>query len=387
MRHAIVNLFANLALSALALAATFAILEYGVFAYLLVPDDVIRNVTVNGVVRYEPGTRATFRNPDGSAFKITINADGWNSTKPRYKVEKTPGVLRVAVIGDSYVQAATVNVEENFAEVIERELNRKGVRAEVYRFGMDGAPLSQYLHMLRAEVSRYKPDLVLVQLIHNDFDESYRFIGTRYASSFLKVEPDGRGGFTEIPPRPFTASFADLARDYRTFRYLYYETGLYKKIGGMAKSLWWGGEALASAAQFVSSGVDIRDIEDHTTIRAVTRYVLQQMQALARTSGFKLAFAMDGVREAVYSGRPRSEYAVAALNDIVAEETRDLDLPFVDLQRAFANDYREHGEIFEYDWDWHWNARANKLVGVTLADYLLEDPRLLARQVLARTGR
>jgi hypothetical protein len=69
--------------------------------------------------------------------------------------------------------------------VIERELTGAGVAAEVLRFGMDGAPLSQYLHLLRREVRAFKPDVVLVQLIHNDFDESYRFLETRYASSFL----------------------------------------------------------------------------------------------------------------------------------------------------------------------------------------------------------
>jgi hypothetical protein len=63
-------------------------------------------------------------------------------------------------------------LQEGFPEVIERELTRAGVAAEVLRFGMDGAPLSQYLHVLRHEVRAFKPDVVLVQLIHNDFDES-----------------------------------------------------------------------------------------------------------------------------------------------------------------------------------------------------------------------
>ena len=44
---------------------------------------------------------------------------------------------------------------------------------------MDGAPLSQYPHVLRRDVPAFKPDVVLVQLIHNDFDESYRFLKTR----------------------------------------------------------------------------------------------------------------------------------------------------------------------------------------------------------------
>ena len=373
MPRGIKRFFGNLTLSALSLALCLFVLEFGVFAHWLVPDDVIRNVSSNGVVRYEPNTHARFHNPDGSVFRVNINADGWNSTKSRYAVEKTPGTLRIAVIGDSYVQAATVNVDENFAEVMERRLKAQGIDADVYRFGMDGAPLSQYLHMLRREVVRYRPDIVLVPLIHNDFDESYRLISTRYASSFLKIVPDGKGKFTEVAPADFTPGLADRLRDLRTFRYVYYETGLYKGIGATMKSLWWGGEAHARAAEYVSSGVDIRNIGDHDTIRAVTRYILKQMQALSREKGFRLVFAMDGVREAVYSGRPRSRYAVAALNEMAADLTRELKLPFLDLQNTFADDFRHKKQRFEYDWDWHWNAYANRLVGETLAAFIASN--------------
>ena len=93
-----------------------------------------------------------------------------------------------------------VDTAQGFPEVIERQLNAAGVPAEVLRFGMDGAPLSQYLHMLRREVSAFKPDLVVVLLIHNDFDESYRFLKTRYASAFLKIGVDEEGRPRRSPP-------------------------------------------------------------------------------------------------------------------------------------------------------------------------------------------
>jgi hypothetical protein len=45
---------------------------------------VLANVSRNGVVRYQPNTRAIFRHPDGRESLVTINAQGWNSTKPDY---------------------------------------------------------------------------------------------------------------------------------------------------------------------------------------------------------------------------------------------------------------------------------------------------------------
>lgn len=381
MRRRLVNLAGNLMLATASLFAALLALEYGLFRYVLVPDDVIRNVTIDGVVRYEPGTRAVMRNPDHSSFLVTINEQGWNSTKARYSIDRRPGVLRVAVVGDSYVQAASVDVGDNFAEVLERELNGRGVRAEVYRFGMDGAPLSQYLHMLRHEVVRYQPDVVLVLLIHNDFDESFRMLSTRYASSFLKVVPGVDGCCTEVPPVDFEPGLADTLRNFRTFRYLYYETGLYLHLRALS-NLWWGGTDLVPSPEFVSSAVDIRNVQDLDTIAAVARYVMEQMRSLAAARHFKLLFAMDGVREAIYSGRPRTEFKVAALNDLAARLTHELDLPFLDLQGVFAEDYRLNKLRLEYPWDWHWNRHANALVGSTLADFVIANrpPQAVARR-------
>jgi hypothetical protein len=137
------------------------------------------------------------------------------------------GRLHAAVIGDSYVQASYVDTRDAFPDVIERRLKERGIGAEVLRVDMDGAPLSQYLHVLRREVVAYKPDILLVQLIHNDFDESYRFLKTRYASSFLKVHVGDNGELREIAPADFEPTIADLLRRSATFRYLYYETNLY----------------------------------------------------------------------------------------------------------------------------------------------------------------
>ena len=209
---------------------------------LVKPDDVLANVSVNGVVRYLPNRRAVFRQPDGRETLVTTNARGWNSTKPDYAPAASAAALRVAVIGDSYVHGSFVNVEEGFPEVIERELNAAGVRAEVLRFGMDGAPLSQYLHMLRREVRQYQPDVVVVQLIHNDFDETYRFLRTRYASSFLKIGMSEAGRPVEIAPVDVKGGGSDVLRNSNTFRYLYYKTGAYLQLKNLVSRLWWGGD-------------------------------------------------------------------------------------------------------------------------------------------------
>ena len=54
-------------------------LPYGFF---FVPDDVLHNASINDVIRYVPKSHAIMRHPDRSRSLVTINEDGWNSTKP-----------------------------------------------------------------------------------------------------------------------------------------------------------------------------------------------------------------------------------------------------------------------------------------------------------------
>jgi hypothetical protein len=102
------------------------------------------------------------------------------------------------------------------------------------------------------------------------------------------------------------------------------------------------------------------------------------MQRIAAADGFRLAFVMDGVREAVYAGKPQSTFAVGRLNEIAAELTSELGLPFLDLYETFRAEYVRTGRRLEYAYDWHWNAEANRIVGEAIARFLSEDPRLLA---------
>lgn len=375
------TLLGKLSLMVGSLVVTFLVLEFGVFSFILKPDDVLHNVTINGVVRYEPNEKATFRHPDGSETHVTINADGWNSTKPYYELDKTPGKLRVAVIGDSYVHGAFIDTEDGFPEVIEHELNQAGITSEVYRFGMDGAPLSQYLQMMRREVVAFKPDIVVVQLIHNDFDESYRFMGTRYSSSFLKIGVDEAGRFSEIEPASFEPGWPDTFRELKTFRYLYYETNAYLTLKSVVSKYVWGEEVLF-APEFISSAVDTRNLNEMDKVRFVTRYVMHELKTLAEENGIRLVFSMDGVREAVYDGKPVSAYKVTELNELAAQTAKELGVPFLDLQQTFADDYAASKKRFEFDFDWHWNARANVLAGKAIAEKIRTDPALLGQTAI-----
>ncbi len=387
MARLLKRLTANLFLSLASLLVCLLFLEFVVFKYFFIPDDVLPNVTIENVVRYQPNVNAVFRHPDRSRSVVRINQDGWNSAFSSYRLVKNPGVLRIAVVGDSYVHGAFVNVEQGFAHQLQKQMRENGLNTEVYRFGMDGAPLSQYLHMLRNSVVQFNPDIVIIPLIHNDFDEIYRMIGTRYNSSFLKIGRDAKGRIVEIPPRSFRPGMADFFRHFRTFRYLYYETGAYLHLKKYISGLFWGKKA-EFQTEFISSAIDIRNIKgEEENIVFYTRYVLNRIKALAEARNFKLLFVMDGVREAVYDGQSASAYEVGKLNRIAAELCAQLNLPFIDLQESFAADFSKNRNRFEFPFDWHWNAAGNRIVADAIWQKLQSDKSRLLRPALMRKPR
>ena len=212
-------MLANLALIVASLVFALLAGELVVFRFVFLPSDVPRNAFTDGVVRYAPQQTGITRLRDEFAAPFAINAQGWNSGVGDYRLARTPGVARIAIVGDSMVEALQVAASASLAEQLGRRL---GVAAEVYRFAISGAPLSQYLWMIEREVARYAPDLVVVVLIHNDFDESFRFKPGRYTSSFLKLKiADGRVT-DEIPPTAYEPPWWDGLRFSATFRYLYY---------------------------------------------------------------------------------------------------------------------------------------------------------------------
>ena len=108
---------------------------------------------------------------------VRINSDGMRDRE--HSVQRDPGTLRIAVLGDSYVEGMNVELDRTFPAVVERELSHCPAlddrKVEVLNFGVSGYGTAQELLTLREKVWKYHPDLILLAFYTgNDLFNNYR---------------------------------------------------------------------------------------------------------------------------------------------------------------------------------------------------------------------
>lgn len=357
----------NLAVSLGSVVAFLLFCELVLFRFVLPASDVPRNAFVNEVVRYEPGQRGVWRVRDEIAAPYRINAQGWNSPQPDYPVEREAGTRRIAFVGDSFVEALQVPFDKSFADVVGARLAAEGP-VEVQRFGVAGAPLSQYLQMVEREVAQRRPDRIVVMLVHNDFDESFAFKPGRYTSSFLKLKIEGGKVIGEVAPEPWRGGWLEFIRQSATARFLLYRwqvrpQALVDAVLGPAKAAGEGGYA---------ANIDVASVlAREADIRVATDYLFGRLKARADAIGATLQFVMDGDREAIYAGRQDSP--ALKLNRIAAEMAAKHGIAFLDLHPVFAAEWAKAGKRFEFASDAHWNEHGHQVAGAAVAEALLRQ--------------
>jgi hypothetical protein len=332
-----------------------------VFRYFVLVDNFPLAVwdAPNQLLKYWPNQTGV-RYPDRDRqrpVRYAINADGWNSAHASYAIART-AKRRIAVVGDSYVEAFQVQPAEAVASQLEGLLGP--ARVEVYSFGISGAPLSQYLHIARYVARTYRPDLIVVVLVHNDFLESYQVARAPFAASFLHVDPGDL--VREVPPQPYDrrplAQWM-LARS-ATLRFGFY---LWRGVAAARPA-----PAAGSPEGRLEANVDVTGLTaEKARLERAAAYMFGQFAELQRAASTSILFVMDTPREALPDGRDPASLDVYALNRLAQSSAQVAGLPLVDLTRAFVADYARNGTSFEFRTDNHWNAYAHALVARELA--------------------
>lgn len=282
----------------------------------------------------------------------------------------------VAVIGDSYIEARMVA----FPQTLQGQL-RAGLSGEarVYAFAMNGAPLSQYLAFAKMARDTYSPDVLVVTIVSNDFDESFAEIHANPRFHYFADDADGN-----LIPR--------LTGDYRVsrlremlsrsalVRYAYFHlrvTDAPRAIRRMLRTLPWIPRVTTRAGYAGTSADTVR----HRRVLS-ERAAEAFLNLLPGYSGLPpgcIVLVLDGHRQSLYRTSDREDADFEHMRRYVFDRARRQGYEVIDLHPVFERDFQMHGQRFDFPHDAHWNARAH---GLAAREVLLSSTvaRLVSRR-------
>jgi hypothetical protein len=289
-----------------------------------------------------------------------INNMGWNSD-----IDYTADVKRekplIAVLGDSYVEAAMVDVNRSFVSLLRAKLQGQ---YDVYGFGRSGAPLSQYLQMSRYVRRHFKPAVIVVNVVHNDFDQSLTSVMN--LPYFLGIDVhDGRLQESALTDEPVLIRPASrLAFSSATFRYLWNNLG----YGGRLIEL-----------RFVRNEVKPPMPTGDRTAAEIGNHELEERAADYIIGKFtdenpdtELVFMIDGPRRDIYVHRQDDVSNVLWMNNLLKRLCDKYHCRLIDLTEAFRTKYERDGLKLSFEGDYHWNAEGHRYVADVLFNRLTQ---------------
>ena len=285
-----------------------------------------------------------------------INNDHWN-----YPIDYAPVNDRnlIAVIGDSFIEAFQVDADEKYPFLLR---NRLDPDFEVYAFGKSGAPLSHYLHVSRYVDRHFDPDILIFNMVHNDFEESIHELYPNKAC-FMQVSVDENGSLVETVPCP---NFA--YPQYTAWKRVVYKSALFRYLDFNLN--------LRQIRRNIA-GIDDRTFEGNieadkvkinkNRIFEVTDYLVRTIRE--ENSDKRIIFIIDAPKGEVYTNT-LDESRVLWLNDMMKEICYTHDVEFLDITPLMVEAYRANGRKFTSEWDGHWDEYGHEFVANALFDYL-----------------
>jgi hypothetical protein len=304
---------------------------------------------------FKPGMRGhyTFGKFCNKGGKWNINNEGWNSPYDYIKQDKQ----KIIILGDSYIEAFQVDIEKSLGPVLQSKI---GKNYQVMSFGTSGAPLSQYLQFARYAQRKFEPQVMVLNLIHNDFEES--IAGEHYSKVFLRYRKLNNSVFLEdsVEKFPEASLRFKILNATATGRYLLHNLKLHETdFISLFKA------KKSTDTQNYNANIDvIRVRTQQNDIRKVTEHILLQFQK--EFPSVRLILMMDGLRKEIYQGIPTQESNIAWMNIMVKELADLYNIEFVDLTLPFEADFKKNQTHFESPFDWHWNEYGHKIVAESL---------------------
>lgn len=332
-----------------------------IFLRLLPVNEGLRTQAVNAtnpVYRFEPNRLSTWSR--GWNFPITnkvrVNNDGFVSDEDYFTDGARP---LLAVVGDSYIEAAMVP----FKETVQGRLSKSvGQQGRVYSFAASGAGLTQYLVWAAYARDKYKPDAFVFLHISNDLDESLIHRGRSPGFHHFERLSDDRALVRRVDYEP--TLIRRLARHSALAMYLITNVKIESVLKLNLQYLGANERRWAANIPYEALG------QEYDDYRWAVRSFLDALPEATGLPPERVVIAMDGVREAIYDASQKEQLAESVWGRMrlyMREQAQSRGFLLIDMHPVFENSYIKDGRRFEFATDTHWNGHGHALLAEAIA--------------------
>lgn len=328
--------------------------------------------------RFTPTRQYWYFKENDHAITGRINSLGWRDFERTR--EKPEGAYRVAVMGDSYVEAFQVELESTFVAIAERALNSRIDRpVEVMNLGRSGMTQVEELIVLERDVLALDPDLVVQVFVpRNDIADVNPQTADELTRPFVRVSATGEleldVSFVESSRfrmqrrinafKQHSALMSLLAERYNAWR-------LSRRRAAVVPESAEKGVGLSGAFSLCTQSPDSVYLSDYQLCkRLISRIAGSAAGRGARLLLMSVPLVYRSEDTARYQDLDHSFDPGYFDRDLAAMADSTEGIDFLSLQAAFERRYQETGKPLYWA---HWNYTGHRLAGELLADRVAEE--------------
>ena len=308
-------------------------------------------------------------------FSVETSRNSLGYHDIEHTLQKPEDTFRVLILGDSFVEAIQVPLENTFHKIMEKELNRRmNFPVEVISLGRSGAGTKKSYEILLETGNRFSPDLVLMQFLSNDLIDN--------SPPLKKEEKEQEKRRKQYIPQ--------LREAY--FRYLWVKPSRFNQLLALKLARLYQGFCVSKYADrdkygFIHLNTLIFCEEySHLWERAWrrTQRLIRQTQTLSEENGKEFLLIsfpemwrvgstkkIDRRMKAMSRDAMDHRWDFNKTDRILRDFCQKEGIPFLSLLPGFLESYRMFRKRLHFAFDMHLNERGHRVAADAILEYIL----------------
>ncbi len=300
-----------------------------------------------------------------------FNSHGWRDKE--WTLNKNQNIFRIALLGDSFVEALQVESDKTFQYLTEKEINSKHeAKVEILNFAQSGFTQSEELIILQNDVMIFSPDMVILFFLpSNDIDDISRQTAFDIYHPFYHVDDSGKLILDTSFNQQFSYKIKSIISPFKQ------HSALISLIAERYK--------MYKNQQFSHSKTnDTLSLKGYLSLATATpnpmylknynlnKILIKSMTEFCKKKGIR--FMLVTINLETYIPAVEDEFKsidptfnTYFFEDDLREYASSIGIDYLGLQRIFRKYYSASSESLQWG---HWNYRGHEVVANTLTEKL-----------------